>query len=113
MISYDIYIGVRFSAFSYDFMKMDDATEQCVISDLKEGTGLRVKNAAQIGVYPKVDYGPRGSIITVAYLTAIENPVEVTGWMMMPRQNGSRYRTCNILHFSIMILCWIQYLFTK
>ena len=66
-------------AFPGGFMDMDETTEQCAIRELNEETGLAVTDLQQIGAYSKVDRDPRGRSITVAYLTIIDAPVEVTG----------------------------------
>ena len=66
-------------AFPGGFMNMDETTEACAIRELEEETGLKVGKVYQIGAYSKVDRDPRGRTITVAYLAAIDHPVEVKG----------------------------------
>lgn len=66
-------------AFPGGFMNMDETTEQCAIRELEEETGLQVSNIQQIGAYSKVDRDPRGRSITVAYLTIIDEPIDVSG----------------------------------
>ena len=60
-------------------MNMDETTEQCVVRELKEETGLRLSKIQQIGAYSKVDRDPRGRAITVAYLAIVDEPVHFTG----------------------------------
>ena len=66
-------------AFPGGFMNMDETTEQCVIRELEEETGLKVSELQQIGAYSKVDRDPRGRTVTVAYLVRIDVPVAVIG----------------------------------
>ena len=66
-------------AFPGGFLNMDETTEQCAIRELEEETRLRVSDVHQIGAYSKVDRGPRGRTITVAYLAIIDEPIAVTG----------------------------------
>ncbi|MBO4598128.1 MAG: NUDIX hydrolase [Bacteroidaceae bacterium] len=66
-------------AFPGGFMDMDETTEQCAIRELKEETGLDIKEVKQIGAYSKVDRDPRGRTISVAYLAVIDKPVDVKG----------------------------------
>lgn len=66
-------------AFHGGFMEIDETTEECGIRELKEETGLDVSDIKQIGCYSKVDRDPRGRTLTIAYLTIIDKPVEVTG----------------------------------
>ena len=61
------------------FMEMDETTEQCAIRELKEETGLDVREVRQIGAYSKVDRDPRGRNVCVAYLAIIDKPAEVMG----------------------------------
>jgi 8-oxo-dGTP diphosphatase len=66
-------------AFPGGFMNMDETTEECVLRELEEETGLRLSKVQQIGTYSKVDRDPRGRTITVAYLAIIDEPIAVTG----------------------------------
>lgn len=66
-------------AFPGGFMNMDETTEQCVIRELEEETGMRATDLHQIGAYSKVDRDPRGRTITVAYLVIVDHPIAVTG----------------------------------
>ena len=66
-------------AFPGGFMDMDETTEQCAIRELKEETGLDIKEVKQIGAYSKVDRDPRGRTISVAYLAVIDKPADVKG----------------------------------
>lgn len=66
-------------AFPGGFMDMDETTEQCAIRELKEETGLHIKEVKQIGAYSKVNRDPRGRTISVAYLAVIDKPAQVRG----------------------------------
>lgn len=66
-------------AFPGGFMDMDETTEQCAIRELKEETGLHIKEVKQIGAYSKVSRDPRGRTISVAYLAVIDKPAQVRG----------------------------------
>ena len=66
-------------AFPGGFMNMDESTEQCVIRELEEETGLKVTKIKQIGAYSKVDRDPRGRTVTVAYLAIIDKIEAVKG----------------------------------
>jgi len=64
-------------AFPGGFMNMDETTEQCVIRELEEETGMKIREVHQIGAYSKVDRDPRGRTVTVAYLAIVDAPVAV------------------------------------
>ena len=66
-------------AFPGGFMDMDETTEQCAIRELKEETGLHIKEVKQIGAYSKVNRDPRGRTISVASLAVIDKPAQVRG----------------------------------
>lgn len=66
-------------AFPGGFMEMNETTEQCAIRELKEETGLDLREMKQIGCYSGVDRDPRGRTITVAYLASIDEPQDVQG----------------------------------
>lgn len=66
-------------AFPGGFMNMDETAEQCALRELKEETGLDLKNIQQIGAYTKVDRDPRGRTISIAYLAVIDSPMAVSG----------------------------------
>ncbi len=66
-------------AFPGGFMNMDETTEQCAIRELEEETGMRIDHVQQIGTYSKVDRDPRDRTITVAYLSVMDAPCEVSG----------------------------------
>lgn len=93
-------------AFPGGFMNMDETTEQCAIRELEEETGLQISDVHQIGAYSKVDRDPRGRTVTVAYLAIIDEPVAVTGQvMMLLKLNGGHCRTYHIWHLTIMVSC--------
>lgn len=66
-------------AFPGGFMNMEETAEECAVRELKEETGLTVKQIQQIGAYSKVDRDPRGRTISIAYLAIVDAPTAVTG----------------------------------
>lgn len=66
-------------AFPGGFMNMEETAEECAVRELKEETGLTVKQIQQIGAYSKVDRDPRGRTVSIAYLAIVDAPTAVTG----------------------------------
>jgi 8-oxo-dGTP diphosphatase len=66
-------------AFPGGFMNMEETAEECAVRELKEETGLTVKQIQQIGAYSKVDRDPRGRTISIAYLAIVDAPTAVSG----------------------------------
>ncbi len=66
-------------AFPGGFMDMGETTEETAIRELKEETGLSVKQVIQLGAYSKIDRDPRGRTITVAYMAELQYPTPVKG----------------------------------
>lgn len=66
-------------AFPGGFMNMDETIEQCAVRELEEETGLSISRIQLIGIYSKIDRDPRGRTLSAAYLTTLEQPVEVCG----------------------------------
>lgn len=66
-------------AFPGGFMNMEETAEECAVRELKEETGLTVKQIQQIGAYSKVDRDPRGRTISIAYLAIVDAPAAVSG----------------------------------
>lgn len=66
-------------AFPGGFMNMEETAEECAVRELKEETGLTVKQIQQIGAYSKVDRDPRGRTISIAYLAIVDAPIAVSG----------------------------------
>lgn len=61
------------------FMNIDETAEEAAIRELKEETGIDVKEVTQVGAYSKVDRDPRERVITIAFYTVIDNPVKAVG----------------------------------
>ncbi|WP_455076364.1 NUDIX domain-containing protein [Prevotella koreensis] len=61
------------------FMNIDESVEEAAIRELKEETGIDVKEVTQVGAYSKVDRDPRERVITIAFYTVIDNPVKAVG----------------------------------
>lgn len=66
-------------AFPGGFMDIDETTIDAARRELKEETGLEVGELFRVGVFDAVDRDPRERIITVAYYTVLDKPVEVCG----------------------------------
>ena len=61
------------------FMNIDESAEEAAIRELKEETGIDVKEVTQVGAYSKVDRDLRERVITIAFYTVIDNPVRAVG----------------------------------
>ncbi|WP_315548228.1 NUDIX hydrolase [Prevotella koreensis] len=61
------------------FMNINESAEEAAIRELKEETGIDVKEVTQVGAYSKVDRDPRERVITIAFYTVINNPVKAVG----------------------------------
>ena len=61
------------------FMNIDESAEEAATRELKEETGIDVKEVTQVGAYSKVDRDPRERVITIAFYTVIDNPVRAVG----------------------------------
>ena len=61
------------------FMNIDESAEEAAIRELKEETGIDVKEVTQVGAYSKVERDPRERVITIAFYTVIDNPVRAVG----------------------------------
>ena len=61
------------------FMNIDESAEEAAIRELKEETGIDVKEVTQVGAYSKVDRDPRERVITIVFYTVIDNPVKAVG----------------------------------
>lgn len=66
-------------AFPGGFMDIDETTIDAARRELKEETGLVVGELHRVGIFDAVDRDPRERIITVAYYTILDTPVEVCG----------------------------------
>ena len=65
-------------AFPGGFMRIDETAEDCAIRELKEETGLEIKNIKQLGVFSSVNRDPRERVVTVAFY-ALAKQSEVKG----------------------------------
>ncbi|MTI30337.1 NUDIX domain-containing protein [Xanthovirga aplysinae] len=54
------------------FMEMEETTKETAERELKEETGLQIKDFLEIGVFDQPHRDPRGRVITLAYLTIIQ-----------------------------------------
>jgi len=59
-------------AFPGGFLNMDENAEQGALRELKEETGLDLKNIKQIGAFSDVNRDPRSRVITIAYYAVTE-----------------------------------------
>ena len=68
-------------AFPGGFMKMDETAERAACRELQEETGLQVKEVDfyQVGAFSGVGRDPRARVVTIAYYTFLDRPVEVCG----------------------------------
>lgn len=66
-------------AFPGGFMEINETTADAARRELKEETGLTVGKLHQIGAFDAVDRDPRERVITVAYYTVLDHPIEATG----------------------------------
>ncbi len=66
-------------AFPGGFMDIDETTIDAARRELKEETGLVVGELHRVGIFDAVNRDPRERIITVAYYTILDKPVEVSG----------------------------------
>lgn len=60
-------------AFPGGFMDMDEAPEVAVLRELKEETGLSIKDVVQFGAFGAVDRDPRHRTVSIAYLSIIQD----------------------------------------
>lgn len=65
-------------AFPGGFLNMDENAEQGALRELKEETGLDLKDIKQIGAYSDVDRDPRARVITIAFY-AVTKITDVKG----------------------------------
>lgn len=92
-------------AFPGGFMDIDETTIDAARRELKEETGLEVGELFRIGVFDAVDRDPRERIITVAYYTVLDKPVEVCGlddaaqakWFLLTELPELAFDHCEIL----------------
>lgn len=65
-------------AFPGGFMDMEENAEDCAKRELKEETGLEIRNMSQLGAFTDVNRDPRGRTVSIAYYAVIEKS-EVKG----------------------------------
>lgn len=65
-------------AFPGGFMDMEENAEDCAKRELKEETGLEIRNISQLGAFTDVNRDPRGRTVSIAYYAVIEKS-EVKG----------------------------------
>lgn len=65
-------------AFPGGFMDMEENAEDCAKRELKEETGLEIRNMSQLGAFTDVNRDPRGRTVSIAYYAVIEK-TEVKG----------------------------------
>lgn len=63
-------------AFPGGFLEMNETLEACAARELMEETGLSVSSRTLVGIYDAVDRDPRGRVITAAYLSHYDGPME-------------------------------------
>lgn len=66
-------------AFPGGFMNIDETAENAAIRELKEETGLTVKDIHQVGAFSTVDRDPRERVVTIAYYIEVEGLPVVKG----------------------------------
>jgi len=59
-------------AFPGGFVEWDEDLEHAAARELKEETGIEVKNLVQVGAFGKPGRDPRGRTVTVAYRARID-----------------------------------------
>lgn len=65
-------------AFPGGFLNMDENAEQGALRELKEETGLKLRNIIEFGTFSDVDRDPRERVISIAFYALI-NKVDVKG----------------------------------
>lgn len=61
------------------FLRSTETVEECAIREIKEETGLTVKNLKYIGVFSDIDRDPRGRIVSNSYLSIVNEIADVKG----------------------------------